>query len=248
MLEKIELVELVNNTYALGLGIWLEKSRTLVISDLHIGYEEALNKQGIFVPRQQFKLTKELLAKMFSVVKPEEIVINGDLKHEFGEISKQEWRDTLKFLDIISEKARRVVLVKGNHDTILLPLAKRKGLEIVDFYFPYKETCITHGHKVWKDKGFLKAKILIIGNEHPAISIKEGVKSEIYKCFLVGKWKKKVLIVMPSFLPIIEGTDINREKLLSPYLQQNLSNFRVFVVGDKIYEFGKLSKLKQWQT
>ena len=248
MLSEIKPVRLLEGIYALGPGVWIQKERVLVIGDLHIGYEEALNRMGILVPRQQFKLTKALLEKILLSLpaKPEAIVINGDLKHEFGKISTQEWRETLKILDLLSSRVKKVVLVKGNHDTILEPIARMREISIVDFYFPgkKKDICITHGHKIWKDPEFRRAKTIIIGNEHPSISIRDGVKSELYKCFLVGKWNGKKLVAMPSILPIIEGTDVRREKILSPYLKQPLKDFEVFVVGDKVYRFGKLEDLK----
>ncbi len=247
MLSEIKPVRLIEGIFALGVGIWMPEEKVFVIGDLHIGYEEALNRQGILVPRQQFKLTKALLEKILLSLpaKPEAIVINGDLKHEFGRISSQEWRETLKILDLLAGHAGKVVLVKGNHDTNLEPNARKREISIVDFYFPdtKREICITHGHKIWKEGDFKKAKTIIIGNEHPSISIRDGIKSELYKCFLIGKWKGKKLIAMPSILPIIEGTDVRREKILSPYLKQPLGNFEVFVGGDKVYKFGKLRDL-----
>ena len=38
----------------IDLCLFLTKSKTLIIPDVHIGYEEALNKQGILIPRTQF--------------------------------------------------------------------------------------------------------------------------------------------------------------------------------------------------
>ncbi len=243
ILREIKPFKLLKDIYALGLGVWLPKRKVFVVADLHLGYEEYLNKQGILIPRQQFKLTNELLEKMLATIKPETIIINGDLKHEFGKISQQEWNETLKILDILSLHSKKIVLIKGNHDTILGPIARKRNLSVKDLY-SIGDICITHGHKIWKDKNFLKAKTIIIANEHPAISIKEGIKSELYKCFLVGKWRLKNLVVMPSFLPIIEGTDVRKEKVLSTYLHQPLQNFNVFIVGDKIYNFGRLRNIK----
>ena len=48
---------------------------------------------------------------------------------------------------------------------------------------------------------------------------------------------------MPSFNLVIEGTNILKEKLLSPFLKQDLKNFHVFIVEDKIYDFGKLKDI-----
>jgi len=44
---------------------------------------------------------------------------------------------------------------------------------------------------------------------------------------------------------MIEGTDILKEQILSPFLQQNLDNFDVYVFEDKVYEFGKLKGLRK---
>ena len=104
-----------------------------------------------------------------------------------------------------------------------------------------------HGHKIFIDKEIYdkKIKILIIGHEHPAISIREGLRKETYKCFLLGRWKDKKLIVMPSFFTLYEGSDIKKEELLSPYLnEKSIKNFEVFVVADKIYRFGKVKDIR----
>lgn len=63
--------------------------------------------------------------------------------------------------------------------------------------------------------------------------------------FPAGKWHKKNLIVMPSFFTIFEGSDVKIEKLLSPYLdEKTIGNFEVFVLGDKVYRFGKLNNIE----
>ena len=48
---------------------------------------------------------------------------------------------------------------------------------------------------------------------------------------------------MPSFNLMTEGTDILNETILSPYLKQNLNNFKVYIVGDKVYNFGRIKDL-----
>lgn len=228
-------------------ALWLEKKKVLIVADFHLGYEEALNKQGILVPRIMFKEISKELNELFRKikVKPKTIVINGDLKHEFGQISEQEWNESFKILDLLMKKCKNIVLIKGNHDTILGPIAKRKGFEIKDFYC-IDNICILHGHKIFLDKKIYdkKFKILIIAHEHPAVSLREGTKQEIFKCFLLGRWKSKKLIVMPSFFTVFEGSDVKREKLLSPYLsERTIRNFDVFIVADKVYKFGKLKNI-----
>ena len=238
--------EILPGIEILGKALWLSETKTLIIADLHIGYEEYLNEQGILVPRFQFSETKRELEELFKEkkIKPKTIVINGDLKHEFGEISAQEWKESLSIIDFLSEKCKNIILIKGNHDTILGPIAEKRNLKVKNFYLIKNKICILHGHKIFLDKAVHNAEILIIAHEHPAISLREGAKQEIYKCFLLGEWKKKKIIVMPSFLPITEGSDVSKEKLLSPFLH-DISDFEIFIIGDKIYRFGKIKDLQK---
>lgn len=226
-------------------ALYFSKQKALVFGDTHIGYEEALNKQGILMPRLHLK---EILAALDSVFeelgqkKPELIVLLGDVKHEFGTISRQEWQDTLRLIDYLTAKAKLVIL-KGNHDTILGPIADKKNVEVRkslllgDFLF-------CHGDKLLDEKSaeYRKAKTIVIGHEHPAISIRDGVRVEKYKCFLLGKYKRKALVVLPSFNFITEGTDVLQQKLLSPFIK-DVSCFKVFVAADKAYDFGLVKKI-----
>jgi len=228
-------MEIIQGIDIVNLALFIKKEKILIISDLHIGLEEAYNKDGILIPRFQFPEIIKHLNKIFSRIKPKITVINGDLKHEFGIISQQEWSYVLKLLDYLIEKNQEIILIKGNHDTVLEPIADKREIKILNFYNPNKNITITHGHKILKNLN----KTIIIGNEHPAISFRER-KYEKYKCFLLGKYKNHKIIVLPSFNFITEGTDITKEKTISPYLKQDLKDFEVFVVEDKIYKFGKI--------
>ena len=103
---------------------------------------------------------------------------------------------------------------------------------------------IIHGDKMVNIPPAVKT--VIIGHDHPAVSIYEDLRKETYKCFLVGKHKRKNLIVLPSLNPLTEGTDVKNEKLLSPFLHKELGNFDVYIVADKVYGFGKLKKLRRY--
>ncbi len=241
-------MNILPNVEIVNLALYLDN--TLIISDVHIGYEEVLNRQGVLVPRLQFEDIAKSMQVIFSILQDrniERIIVNGDLKHEFGTISEQEWRNTLKFLDLLAKHSQEIILIKGNHDTILGPIAKKKNIKVADIFIlgsNKNKVLITHGDKIPDEKIWKEASAIIIGHEHPAISLKEGSKIETYKCFLKGKYKGRNLIAQPSFNTMIEGTDILKDKILSPYLQQNLDNFEVYVVEDKVYDFGKLRKLR----
>lgn len=252
-------MKIFDNIMIIDLGLLV--GDTLIFSDFHIGYEEALNKQGIFVPRQQFENIIKRLDKIFSNLKKvERIIINGDIKHEFGKASSQEWKDTLKLLDYFSKRCNEIILIKGNHDKIIGPIADKRKVKVLDHFkliFPIKKNSnnkkiknnnnrilVTHGEKIPDEKLLKDVDKIIIGHEHPAVSIKDGPRVEKFKCLLAGKFSKKDLIVLPSFNLSTEGTDVIKEKLLSPFLKNGVKDFNVFIVADKAYDFGRLENLK----
>src|SRR3989344_3108695 len=105
-------MKLNNNIEIIDLGLYLIKEKTLILSDLHIGIEESLNRQGILIPRSQFQ---DLLAKLkllLNNVQVDKIIFNGDLKHEFGEINKQEWNNILNLFDFLKDK--EIIILKEN--------------------------------------------------------------------------------------------------------------------------------------
>ena len=239
-------MKILPNIEIVDLALYFDS--TLVIADVHIGYEEALNKQGILVPRLQFEEMAQRVERIFSLLKNnkiERIVVNGDLKHEFGTISEQEWRNSLKFLDLLAKHCDEIILIKGNHDAIIGPIAKKRNVNVKEFFWiPSKKILIAHGNKIPNQQLLKDVSTIIIGHEHPTVSLKERPRVEQYKCFLKGKYEGKNLIVQPSFNNIVNGTDILRDEILSPFLQQNLDNFDVFIVEDKVYDFGKLRNLR----
>lgn len=225
---------------AIGTALWIKKERTLIINDLHIGYEEILHHKGILVPKFQLKEILRILKDIIKKTKPQRIIINGDLKHEFGKVLRQEWKEILAVIDFCLMNVKEIIIIQGNHDSVIKPIADKRGIHIFHNYL-MGDLLIVHGDALVNSK----ANIIIIGHEHPAITIKEGSKWEKYKCFLRGNWKEKEIIVMPSFNPLLEGTDVLQERLLSPYLD-NLNSFEVYVVGEKeVFAFGRIKDIQQ---
>jgi putative SbcD/Mre11-related phosphoesterase len=219
----------------LNKAILLEK--TLILSDLHIGMESSLRKKGTLVPNTQFpKLFKEVQALMR--MKPKKVILNGDIKHDFGTISPQEWREILKLLDFLTKRAE-VFLIKGNHDPVTPIIAKKRNLPVYT-HMLIGNTYICHGDKIPNNKDFEKATTVIVGHAHPAITLREGAKTEKYKCFVKAKWKKKTLIILPSFTNLVEGSDIQREKPSSFLKEIKKADITVAHDGE-LFSFGKVS-------
>src|SRR3989338_7681965 len=136
-------MKISNNIEAIDLALYTNNH--LILADFHIGYEEALNKQGLLVPRFQFEEIIKRLESIFLRLKNksiEKIIDNGDLKHEFGTISEQEWRLTLRLLDFLGKYCKEIILIKGNHDTILGPIAQKRNVKILEHYLIKEEAPI----------------------------------------------------------------------------------------------------------
>jgi len=234
------MMEIRPNVEIIGCTLWLKKEKVLIINDLHLGYEESLQHKGILVPKFQLETILHELQKVFGVVQPAVLVINGDLKHEFGKILRQEWKEVLQFLDFCQQKCGKIIIVKGNHDPIIESLVRTKEISIVGSH-RVGDILIVHGDEIVETD----APVVIIGHEHPAITIRAGSKWEKYKCFLNGKLGKKEIIAVPSFNPLVEGTDILKEKVLSPYLD-GIERCKVFIVSQgEVFNFGLLKNIPQ---
>ncbi len=221
--------------------------KILAVGDLHLGYEEILNESGIFIGRKMFQEMIEYFDVLFEKIgKVDKIVLLGDVKHDFGKIYKQEWSDALGLFDYFynhMNKKGEIVITKGNHDTIIEPIAKRANVKVVDFY-AFEQYCFLHGDRDFKEIYDEKIKYWIIGHGHPAVKLSEGAKMESYKCFLSGNFKGREVIIMPSFFDYREGSD-PRDSELKLAWDFDIEKFRVKVVGEdlSVLDFGILKNL-----
>jgi hypothetical protein len=234
-------MEIIKGVEIVDLSLFIKKQKVLVISDVHLGIEEEYQRKGVLIPKFHMKDLMRHFAFIFSKVKPKRIIITGDLKHEFGGISTQEWRDLLRFFDYLSQHTEHIILLKGNHDPFLGPIAKKRNLEVVK-ELVLDDMLFVHGD--YEPTLSKKIKTIFMGHEHPAISLREKTKVEKFKCFLRGTYKRRKLLVLPSLNLLIEGTDVLQGQFLSPILKK-AGQFEVFVIeGMNAYVFGKLSKIK----
>ena len=230
-------------------GVFIESLDALAIADLHLGYELALAEQGIFVPETQLKEILKDLKQLFRKVKPKNLIIVGDLKHEFGEASSQEWREVFKLVEFLKKKVEEIILIRGNHDNYLLNIISKLGIELFDPYYLEKGICFLHGHKKAKLPEY---ETLIIAHEHPSLVLKRGYDRVKLPCFLYGKTKnKKNFICLPAFSTWASGSSINlipKEEILSPVLKElvDIDELIPIAVEKEIgtLKFPKIKKLR----
>ena len=224
--------------------------RILVVGDLHLGYEEALNRTGVLVGRKMFdEMISDLNAVFGEVGKVDKVVLLGDVKHDFGGISKQEWKDVNAILDYFESMSGGVVVVKGNHDNILEPILKKRKMKLLGVYI-WNGFAFLHGDEDYEEVWGKKTDTIVVGHGHPAVRLNEpkGIKSEKYKCFLVGKFKGKEMIVVPSFIDFYVGSDPREDEMVMAW-DVNWRNFDVKIVSESdesmdALDFGKLKRLK----
>jgi len=216
----------------------------LIISDIHIGYEGALNREGIMVPRFQYKKILKRINEIINRYEPKRVIVNGDLKHEFGRITSQEWKESKDFIEYLKTNFLETILIKGNHDNFTRFIAEKTGLDVYDSY-NLGGYVVMHGDKLPDDATLNKSETIIIGHEHPCIGIRNGERLEKIKCYLKGNYHGKNLIVMPSFNFVTEGSDILHEKPLSPLLK-NIKTDKFGVYGVENFEvlyFGRIQDI-----
>ena len=220
-------------------GLYFKKEGLLAVGDMHIGKEEDLNKEGILIPRTNFNaIMSELKHILKKTGKVKTIVLLGDVKHEFGLPSNQEWREIVELFEFLEKRCGKIVLLKGNHDNYIKPLAEWKGVELANKYFT-NGLLFAHGNKIISSRG---AEAIVIGHEHPAITLSDEHKREKFKCFVKTEFRGKDLVVLPSLYSLSFGKDMRSKRFLSPYLK-NLKEFECWVLEKrKVFYFGKIRR------
>ncbi len=249
---RLPRMEIERGLHALGFSLYIEELNALVVADLHLGYEQALEESGIFLPAVQYKFIKEFIVNALRESGADKLIVLGDVKHEFGSALRQEWNETLDLFATMRGMGVEAHVVRGNHDNFLIPVLKRLNVPLHDPYFKLDDHLFAHGHKELPlDAWSGGVSRVVIAHEHPAVILRDelGVSVKL-KCFLVGRHEGIPLVVVPALSPLMPGSEINvtNVKLLSPILRRvDLDSMRVYVVdlNTGIYDFGTVHLLKK---
>jgi putative SbcD/Mre11-related phosphoesterase len=139
-------------------------NRYLVVSDLHIGFEEKFRGSGVRLRPSIDSMINDLesLIDQYEIT---DLVIDGDVKSGVDRILESEWNNVPKFFSRATRKCR-VSVVPGNHDgglSVLLP--ENVTLEDINGKL-IEDTLVLHGHPRPLIK-FKDAKRIILGHVHP---------------------------------------------------------------------------------
>ena len=203
-----------------------EDGNLLVISDLHLGYERALEARGVHIPEQTGLLADRVKA-IGQEYGAERLVILGDVKHDVKGSSLFTSIAVASFFREM-ERFKEVYVVPGNHDGGLYPLLPPRvrvagagglALELAD-----GRAGFFHGH-AYPSAAVSRGRVLVCGHQH-LILAREGRRQGIWVRLTFGPpSRERTLIVMPAFNTLLSGVpaaDFSPERwgpVLSSFLE-----------------------------
>jgi len=145
--------------------------RTLVIADLHIGWEISLAQEGIHVPSQTHKMLRKLL-QIIDLCKPSSLLFLGDVKHTIAKVELEEWRDIPEFFEALINKVNDIQVILGNHDGNLEPLLPEKVKILPSTGLAEGNVGFFHGN-AWPAPELLSCRSLVMGHVHPTVAFRD---------------------------------------------------------------------------
>lgn len=191
---------------------------TMVVADLHLGYQETRRKKGEAVPLWS---TEELLSPLVAVLavhKVTNLVIAGDLfESSPGENSLREFQTWCSDCRI-----RLSALIPGNHD--LHWIHGEHDLPIVSEGVTLGRWTIVHGHTR------LPKCPVMHGHIHPCFRLSDGVSAP---CYLLSDSR----IVLPAFTEDAAGENVLKRRKWSRYQA-------LVCLPDKVLDFGEVGRMQ----
>jgi hypothetical protein len=239
--DDVELVE--------GLPVaYIRSLDTLAVSDLHLGYEGAMAKNGAFIPKVNLKHILETLGKALDEKKAKRIMITGDIKNTFSDVITDELNELYDLADFLKKRGVELALVKTKHDNFVERYGERMGLKVYRGQAELESYVFFHGDgEPTVGKGI---RMLVMGHEHPAIGITSSSgKRERLRCFLYGEFRRVPLLVLPAMGYFSSGTEVNaipESELLSPIFRRTgIDRMHAIAIGyGSTIDFGKVSELR----
>jgi putative SbcD/Mre11-related phosphoesterase len=214
-------------------GIWLdhrraaflEADRILCVSDLHLGYAWAHRYSGQLMPLRDDDLLQRL-SELCAFYKPAHLAILGDIVHYSVPVVelKRELTDLFRGL----RQLCGLKLILGNHDQHLRKLAD--DADEFDFldHFETEKFLLLHGHEDLPARP--PHKRIIMGHEHPSISLGDGIRSAKFPCFAISR----TTILLPAFSLWAAGVDISGNPFLGPLAKAAEFTRAVAICGEKL--------------
>ncbi|MGA9099640.1 MAG: metallophosphoesterase [Methanotrichaceae archaeon] len=196
-----------------------KEQRVLVAADIHLGLEYELWLGGASIPSQTGRILERLIRNI-SELKPDRLVLVGDVKHNVPKTSWQERQEVPYFLKELCRHVK-VEIVPGNHDSGIANMAPSGTSIQPSSGFVLDGVGYFHGH-TWPSIELLDSELLIAGHIHPALRLKDPIgHSTTMRVFArvplsaeailkqYGFDKTPEMMIMPAFNDLCGGMPLN---------------------------------------
>jgi len=206
-------------------AVFLEPERVLAVADLHLGYAWAHRYNGQLMPLHPPDDLLARLSDLCSDYRPKHLAILGDIVHEAVPVTEIANEITELFTTLRGLCGLKLIL--GNHDKKLRKLASA----VTEFEFvaqvEVEKFLLVHGDAPIE---IPKDKMVLMGHEHPAISLGDGIKPAKFPCFLISH---RVLL-LPAFSLWAGGSNIRAYEFMSPLARKAAFTKAVAICGSKL--------------
>ena len=221
------------------------KEKNLIITDMHIGFENSFVSNEIFIGKNSsINETIQDILEIIDVEKPDSVILLGDIKSSIKNISKSEWDEVPLFFEKIKQKSN-VVLIPGNHDSNIQRLIP-DGISMISSTGMVEENILlTHGHTM-PSENFSHVDKIVMGHVHPVFFQEDSVlngqrvwvslKTEKQNIF-PNKTGEIEITIIPSFNKYFYATHKKKyKKSISPIIEKikNISSARIITLDGTI--------------
>lgn len=141
----------------------------VVVSDLHLGFEHKFIEKGIQINSKVF--TQNVILEVNQIierVKPDGVILLGDIKDSITRINSIEWYHIPRFLKEIA-KSYEVLLVPGNHDVKIECLSPADVSISTPMGITIGDTLFLHGH-TRPSSSKSRVNKIVMGHLHPVLN------------------------------------------------------------------------------
>ncbi len=143
MADSDATVSLLGHTLKLlsGRGVYFPISRTLAVTDLHLGKDVVFRRQRVPVPQGSSEETLQRVACLIDQTDPKRLVLLGDFVHHRSSFSKQLTEQLDRFF--ARYPGLEIVLTLGNHDRSIHQTISRWPIHVTEC-FPMDGVVLSH--------------------------------------------------------------------------------------------------------
>ncbi|MBV8688491.1 MAG: hypothetical protein JOZ59_00155 [Candidatus Eremiobacteraeota bacterium] len=227
MNKEIARHELGGGVAAIAGGmLWLERTRSLMAADVHLGYEEVI---GGALPLWSTQPSVAALCDAAQILRADEIILLGDVIHgaHLSPGASRRIVDALRRLRLHA----RLEIIAGNHE------GRTRGAEVLGLTHERLERggwLLLHGDQPTLDG------CAIIGHVHPSLHL--GGKESV-PVFLASPQ----LVIAPAMTPYSSGLDVRSDDCIEVLSSWGVSAKNVHVVAalpGEVLTLGTLSRLR----